>query len=279
VETALRAGRPVYLTTPWPELFADLAGPEPLHFVKPDGVLRCQARNLERQGDTRWSTVPAGVPALRLTYNPSSIRNHGIVGAMEACVGFRASVPMSMPPFKLGARLSRALPRQRPVALIRPVTIRSEWRNEARAPRPEYIAQATAIARRLGFFTVLVADVDGVNEWAIDPWPEADREYARGELCLEEMLALAARADVIIGGVGWIVPAALATKRPALIVQGGMGASNAPDRLVPPGAEHRITFLEPDEYCGCAEKDHDCGAKLISDFEAKAEAALGRLLP
>jgi hypothetical protein len=279
VATALRSGRPVYLTTPWPELFEDLGGPAPLHFVRPETVLRCQARNIARQNATRWSTVPAGVPRASMAYYTETIAARGIPGAMAAAAGFEPDGPMTWRQFKGGKRLGRELPAGKPIALIRPVTVRAEWRNEARAPRAEYIAQATAIARRLGFFTVIVADIDEKHEWAVPPWPEADLEYSKGELVLEEMLALAGRAAVLIGGVGWIVPAAIAARRPALVVLGGMGASNAPEKLVPVGAEHRITFLQPAEYCRCGEKDHDCGTKLIPDFEAKAEAALGRLLP
>ena len=53
--------------------------------------------------------------------------------------------------------------------------------------------------------------------------PLCDRAFVTGELSTMDVLALMRVADVTVGGVGWIVPAALAMRRRAFIVLGGNG--------------------------------------------------------
>ena len=94
----------------------------------------------------------------------------------------------------------------------------------------------------------------------------------RGELSTMQALGLVARADVVVGGVGWIVPAALAAKRPAFIVLGGQGGHNGPHVILDDRVDSlRIGFATPDRYCLCADKQHNC-AKEISDLSEQFEA-------
>ncbi len=68
--------------------------------------------------------------------------------------------------------------------LVRPATVRSEWRADARNPLPEYIASAAAEMQRRGWKVVSVADLVPDIEWALDPLPVADICFHRGELRL-----------------------------------------------------------------------------------------------
>jgi hypothetical protein len=151
---------------------------------------------------------------------------------------------------------------------VRPVTVRAEWANPARNPRPEYIAAIVA-ALRPHYHIVNVADIaDGVEWFAGEP-PYADTNYVHGELAVMDMLALLAHAALVIGGVGWIVPAALAARRPAFIVLGGQGGHNDPSKITDPRLDlSRIGFARPENFCPCTDMQHQC-EKAIPDLMAQ----------
>ena len=113
------------------------------------------------------------------------------------------------------------------------MTVRTEWRNEARNPRPEYIA---AIAAELmdTHTVVAVADLAPGQEWIVGELPPAHHYFLFGELAVRELLALVRDADLVVGGVGWIVPAGLALKVKTFIVLGGHGGHNAPAKITDP---------------------------------------------
>ena len=244
---ARNSGHSVYVETPWPELFDDL----PVRFLYAGTNLRTQAANLAKQGADRWSTRPARFArAIRVSYGASCLRNGSIVQAMEAC--FRVApegwdLP-AFPPFV----------RDRPVALVRPVTERTEWHNSARNPLPEYVAQVAADLMR-DYHVVSVADVAGGAEWLVGDPPPAHERFHAGELPVRELLGLVASAAVVVGGVGWIVPAAIAARTPAFVVHGGHGGHNARERITDARMDlSHVAFAEPDHFCRCDQMRHPC---------------------
>ena len=195
---------PVYLQTPWPELYRDLSHVRP---VRPDTKLRTQAKNLRRYNG--WSVMPRG-HLVRVAYG-----REGILPGMGRC--FRT------PPAEMDLPDFGPAPVDGPYVVVRPVTVRAEWRADTRNPLPEYIAQAAAAMRMRGFKVVSVADLADGAEWALEPLPVADVQYHAGELQVEQLLALVQGASAVIGGIGWLLPAAIAAKVPAWIVCGGQG--------------------------------------------------------
>jgi hypothetical protein len=152
----------------------------------------------------------------------------------------------------------------RPVAVIRPVTVRSEWKNEARNPKPEYVA---AIAAELmdTHTVVVVADLEAGAEWLVGELPPAHHYFVRGELNVRELLALVRDADIVVGGVGWIVPAGLALHVDTFVVLGGHGGHNAPNKITDRRLDlSRIGFAYPEKFCKCTNMLHAC-EKTISD--------------
>jgi hypothetical protein len=254
---------PVYLDTPWPELYADMPG---LRLVKAHTHLRTQRKNVERNRNCKWWPVSTRIPTIKPRYGAEGIAA-GMTQAFGVAPGLLTLPPLDRNPL---GELGRYV-------LVRPVTVRAEWPNEARNPLPEYVARAAARARRAGYLIVSVADLQPGEEWALDPLPVADVTFHAGELSVKSLLAVARGASAIIGGVGWIVPFAIASGRPALIVCGGQGGYNAPNLLVDgwPNDCSRIEFAVPENFCNCREKKHDCDKRINTD---QLDAMLDRVL-
>lgn len=251
--------KPVYLSTPWPSLFSDIPG---VQFIRPQTTLRTQAKNIARHAD--WVMPPGRQPARHIRYGAE-----GIIPGMTACFGV-APAAFDLPPLPPSPETGKYV-------VVRPATVRSEWRADTRNPDPEYIITAAGEAKARGYRVISVADlVEGV-EWMVGDSPYADVRYHKGELPVEQLLPLVANASAVIGGIGWLVPAALAAKVPAWIICGGQGGYNAPELITPPG-QTNITFAVPDNFCRCRLKQHTCD-KRISNYDSKLTEWADRHLP
>jgi hypothetical protein len=236
-------------------LYADLD----IHFVRGKKLLRTQQKNMARS--QAWSTPPKGVREVTMRY--SNLAASTIIVSLEQCwrvLGVKFDPQL----FGLPEMAPRPIRAERPIAVIRPVTVRSEWRNEARNPRPEYVA---AIARELmaSHTVIAVADLEPDKEWLVGELPPAHHYLVEGELRSRELLALVRDADIVIGGVGWIVPAGLALHVRTFVVLGGHGGHNAPEKLTDPRLDlSQIGFAMPERFCRCMNMLHHCD-KTISD--------------
>jgi hypothetical protein len=246
----------IWLETPWPELYADLD----IRFVRGARLLRTQQKNMMRSAD--WSLPPKGTREVKISYR--NLAASSIVVSLERCwrelLGIRfAAALFSLP--DMGQSLIRS---DRPIAVVRPVTVRREWWNEARNPKPEYVA---AIAQELmaTHTMIAVADIEPGAEWLLGEMPPAHRYFLRGELKVRELLALVRDADIVIGGVGWIVPAGLALHVNTFVVLGGHGGHNAPEKITDPRLDlSRLGFAMPERFCKCTNMLHTCD-KTIAD--------------
>lgn len=240
---------PIYLDTPWPELVADLPH---VHCVRPQTNLRTQAKNIARHSS--WLMPPAKQPARHIRYG-----TEGIIPGMIASFGV---IPgeFDLPPLPPSLETGKYV-------VVRPATVRSEWRADTRNPLPMYIGEAVMHASARGYKIISVADLQEGQEWLVGPEPYADVQYHKGELPVEQLLALVKGAAAVIGGIGWLVPAALSAKVPAWIICGGQGGYNAPELITPKG-QTNITFAVPDNFCRCRLKMHNCD-KRISDYDSK----------
>ena len=242
--------KPFYLQTPWPELYEDIDG---VYCTRPRTTLRTQSKNIEKY--KHWHVEPVG-RAISVQYG-----REGIVPGMRHCFGV-APAPMDLPDF---GRVQCS----RPYAVVRPVTQRREWLAQSRSPKPEYVAEAADVLRSEGYLVVSVADLQDGEEWAESPLPHADLQYHHGELNVRQLLALIQHASIAVGGVGWIVPAAIAAKVPAWIINGGNGGFNAQEKITDPRMDlSRIVFARPDKFCKCFQSTHTCD-KVISNHADK----------
>lgn len=240
--------KPVYLDTPWPEIYAGIDG---VHFIRPQTTLRTQAKNIARHAD--WVMPPARQPTRQIRYGAE-----GIIPGMIASFGVMPG-EFDLPPLPPS-------PVEGKYVVVRPATVRSEWRADTRNPDSSYIDIAAAEAKARGYKVISVADLVDNVEWIVGYEPYADVKYHKGELPVEQLLALVKGAAAVIGGIGWIVPACLAARVPAWIICGGQGGFNAPELICP--KQSTITFAVPDNFCRCRLKAHNCD-KRISDYDAK----------
>lgn len=242
--------KPLYLQTPWAELYEDIEG---VYCTRPSTHLRTQVKNINQYKD--WHREPVGA-AIGIQYG-----REGIIRGMEHC--FRiAPAEFDLPDF------GRVIA-PRKYAVVRPVTHRKEWLAQSRSPDPKYVAEAADILRESGYLVVSVADLADGEEWAESPLPYADVQYHKGELNVKQLMALIQYASVVVGGVGWIVPAAIAAKTPAWIINGGQGGYNAQEKITDPRMDlSRIAFARPDRFCKCFHSQHTCD-KVISDHADK----------
>lgn len=264
--------REVFLATPWPELYADLPN---VRFVKPVGMgLRTQAKNIERYPDDFWNPRPIQAERIRPHYGMGMhTRETTILRELEQFFPrSRRPLVMDLPDFG-----EPPIDLKQPYAVVRPVTVRKEWAASARAPDPKYVATASKALRKFGFKVVTVADVDGKQEKMVGDPPPADERFEAGELAPAELLALIQNAAVVVGGVGFIVPACMATKTPAVVIGGGMGGTNGPDVLTDLRVDSsHMEFLLPEPYCRCSDMRHECN-RTIPRFSRRLHQALGRL--
>lgn len=245
----------VFLQTSWPELYEDLPN---VRFVKPTTVLRTQSANAARQPAERWSSPPAS-RRIDVGYG-AGLERSSIPAAMRRAFGIE---PQRMDLPDCGPSPVRS---EKPIALVRPVTMRTEWLNEARAPLPEYVAIAAAIVSKT-HHVVSIADLKPGAEWLVGPTPKAHETFHGGELDVRALMALVAASELLIGGVGWIVPAAIAAGRRLYCILGGQGGHNAPERLTSSQMDlSRIGWAMPAKFCRCTNMRHACD-KHIDGFE------------
>ena len=252
----------VHLETPWPELYEDLD----IKFVLGKRKLRTQLKNIARQRQERWLRPLPMREVSSVSYGSDLTTAASIIAALERRwhsalrVGFDPALfdlpDMGPPPS------TRAHGGQRPIAVVRPVTVRTEWHNTARNPLPEYV-NAIAAELMATHTVVAVADLEPGQEWAVGELPPAHHYFVFGELRVRQLLALVREADVVIGGVGWIVPAGLALRTKTFVLLGGHGGHNAPEKVTDQRLDlSRIGFAMPEAFCRCTNMQHNCDKRI-----------------
>jgi hypothetical protein len=244
----------VYIATPYPELYEDL----PLKFLSIQTPLRTQSKNIARQ--TRDYDKRPSCASINPSYTGLHLSKWSILQSLKnnfKCEPSEFDLPDWNKKFDFGTK--------KPICVVRPATIRKEWLASARNPNPKYIYEAIEALRKR-YFIVSVADISPPDEIALEPMPYADLRYDKGELGVIDLLSLIKQADLVVGGVGWIVPACLATKTKLFCILGGNGAYNSPSKILDDMVDSKnVKFAIPRNYCNCKSMTHECD-KTIDDF-------------
>lgn len=261
---AIAQSSTVYTDTPWPELYQDIKN---VRFYYTKRLLRTQLKNIARQEKAIWSILPNKIDQI---LKPSySFTKGTLFTELRKTMCFEnINLTLDLPEF----------PRKNTnkIAVIRPVTIRKEWLNSARNPLPEYIDEIAGQLLARGYHVICVADIDDINERVHGCMPRAT-EHILGGLPIKDLLGLIQSASLVVGGVGWILPAAIAANVPALIVYGGQGAHNAPQRLIEPHWRHKVHNLVPDKFHNCVDMRCTKCDKTIARFSEKVHDYLKNL--
>ncbi len=253
VKAAAARGDEVWLTTSWPQLFADLPA---VHCVRRPNRLRTQEKNMHRSLHL-FEHAPRSARFRPWSY--ATARGVSITAALERGLPLQAgeTLAMDLPDFG-----PPPVETTRPYIVVRPATVRREWRADNRNPLPGYLRDVAA-ALRDDFELIGVADLKEGQEWPVQPLPAFDRGFMAGELGVEQLLALVQGAAALLGPVGWLLPVALATGKPLLCIAGGQGGNNGPERLIDPRvARADVRMVLPDDYCRCCTWTHACDRRI-----------------
>lgn len=257
VKAIAAANRDVLLKTPWPQIYESIPN---LGFAPLETSLRTQKKNLElmkMRADFSFSQIKPGYKPVHLSYV-----NFQKVG-IPLWQGLMRSAKLG-PAFKYFLKLREPAKERKPYVVIRPATIRQEWRAMSRNPSPVYIQFAIDYIRksRKDLAVIVVADVDPPREIYDGPRPVgATTYYENGELSFLELLDLVHGATGVIGGVGFIAPMCQALGTPCVIIHGGAGARNKPQMIDCP-AEGKLVHVVPNNYCLCHSQIHDCNKTI-----------------
>jgi SAM-dependent methyltransferase len=277
VRAYLAKGREVWLETPWPQIYHDLAGPR-LKLVDKGSSLRTQAKNARanRAAFTR-QRPPASIDVLRQNYPPAVVRSEGsVLGAMSKVAGvpvgdFRLPIPKAWRE-KADAWISRWKP-DKPLMIYRPLVERTEWGGCA-ARNPDHRSYLELFMQaQEHFFVVSVADLVPGKEWTVADlagW-EPGATCHSGELDFETLAALTEMAALVFTSPGFAAVLGQAVGTPTVVVSGGYedGTSFSAGAALTP-----TLAIAPINACNCFRHDHDCPKEIdmpkalakLSDF-------------
>ncbi len=276
IDALSRAGYRVELQTPLPQLYADLSG---VTFIPAETTLRTQQKNEQRAyRNLPYIARPSpDAQRIRIMHDrQTKEQGESVVRTMTRQFGI-APAPASLPHF----RPSPLVVTDKPVAVIRPTTVRNEWKTTSRGPLNEYIDMASRMLAARGYHCVSVADLNESDacekrrEWVDGMVPFAHQRFHHGELSLEELLSLTESAAVVVSGDCLLLHAAIAYGTPLLAILGGMGGACRPEIIADPSHYDlsKVCFIKPDNFCLCQEMTHNCD-KHISGPEDKIAAFL-----
>ncbi len=251
----------VWLETPWPCLYHDMPG---LRLVSRGSRLRTQAKNAARESDRFTSEQPpAGARRLVVSYPPESVRRHGsVLAAMSAQCGvpvgdFRLPVPESW--LARADSLIEQWNPDKPILIYRPLVERKEW-GGCRNRNPMVSAYAELFQRiRDRFFVVSVADLAPGREWMVSRPVDADVTFHAGELDIEILAALTARAAMVYTAPGFALVLAQAVGTPVVGVFGGYEKSSSFSAGAAYTPTLRIDTIKP---CDCFSHSHRCEKRI-----------------
>ena len=272
----------VYLNSVLPFLYSDIPG---LKFIDP-GVpkYRTQQKAYDPEMFTCFTDPPAEFDrTIKWGYARQELRKHNIVSHMEHAFGFapHQKLDFTLPSWGDADRLvdhvlTHPLYARMPIAVIRPVTIRKEWLCSSRAPDPHYLGWAARVLRDAGYFIVSIADCAEGEEWIDGPLPYADLRLHAGELGIKGTLTLLKRASIVVGGSGFIIPAAVSAGTRLFIIFGGRGEYDNPHIVLDLRMDlKKIGWALPDKFCRCNKMEHACN-KEITQLDDRFFSFMGR---
>lgn len=246
----------VYVRTPWPQVFHDIPKIRP---VRPHALFyRTQNVNVAAVDPGIWHYPAPGLPEKMAAYGLDHFRaGTNIMAAFMQTlrvsdpVDFSLKVDPSWEPEWL-----KDVPR--PFGVVHPASVRREWMNPARNPRPEYL-QAVIDSRPDVHWISVGFNVADVEWYEGGPLRGISRNFDKGELSPTQLLAVLARADMAVSAPCWMIPAAAALRTPHFCIFGGM---MSPQLVLDKRMGHRTKTVSPVPFCNCLQNDHNCNKSI-----------------
>lgn len=261
----------VYLHTVWPNIYRDLAA-DGLILLPQETKLRTQAKNAKRLA-REYSThlPPPGSPVHKAVYHVDEIRRSTLMSAMlrqAACDPAKADfrMPVSAESDRKLTKLLRPLNKgNRPILVYRPLVQRGEWvGSSTRNPdRAAYHALFSEIASE--FFVVSIADLEAGKEHIVSQPIAADVEWHAGELDVDMIAALMARASLVFTSPGFSLVMALSVGTPVISVFGGFECAQ---RWIDSALYGPFLGINPRKPCNCLLAE--CGRACAKDINIAA---------
>lgn len=268
---ALAKTQEVYLTTAWPDLYDE----DSVKLVAYEGQLRTQSENVRAQAD-RFVPAP-NHRAFAPSYSTALVnkRAGGLIQALEKdfLVPFLPDLFRWQPP--TSGRVDQICEGSK-ILLYRLPTVRKEWPAPARNPDPAVMHWFLDRAWKEGYKIISVAHLAPGEEEPAGPMVY-DLAFHYGQLSYSEIAYLMQRADLVLSPVGFPLPMGLAVGANLLVPFGGTVPSSW---LTDPRMDlSRYTPVEPDPFCFCVKKNHDCHKQIprskLEEAWQKATACIG----
>lgn len=247
----LLQGWEVWVRTSWPQLWWDL----PVKILRTETGLRTQAANISKWEGTYDANPESPYERRHLRYGTADFsRGMPITSALMDNAGFTPGpvdfTYIAKPEWIEWANSVK--PKDRPLALVHPPTVRTEWPNAARGNEPLYMQQLVDQHQEFEWWELgWLKEPEEVRYGA--PLTGVARSMMHGQFTTEQLIGLMAVADVIVTSVGFMLPLGIALRTPTVCLYGG----DVPDRLlVEPwmvegsgGSPYRA--VEPKPMCEC----------------------------
>lgn len=241
------------LCTCWPQVFQDLG---PIKFIKPYNVnLRTQQDNINRFSESFWQPYqqPDIIPKYAITQeNITSAFCNQILRHQPRWLnnGWEPNFDWLGPnPFPYT---------EKPICLIRPTTLRTEWMVTSRGPNPEYL-QRFVDKYKDHYYIVSIANIKEGEEW-YEKRLEGCDQYIENACSFEKTYHMFFTASLIVCSVSFWVPLALAMNKRTICIYGGHVPPNhiVDDRI----RQENYKELVPKPFCACFENKHNCNKTI-----------------
>lgn len=268
VKNLVEQGNNVYIRTVLPGIYNDIKG---LRFIKPGATYRTQEKSLLKESQTiKWCSLPESYEVINPLYDGANLKETSIIQSMKikfSKYGNMDDLVWDLPYFGWKNNIDN---KGKPIAIIRPGTVRNEWRVTTRNADPKYINYSAAVLKEYGYYVISIADVDDINEFLVGQPPAADLVLHKGELGIYSTLDLMSISDVVVGGSGFILPATVSMANPHLfVIFGGRMMYDSPYKVFHPSMNmKKISWATPTNPCYCTLSKHDCN-KNILDFDSQ----------
>lgn len=262
----------VYLETPLPDMFRDL----PVKFIHTTTQYRTQAK-IKPSDKIKFTTLPIGIKKIKLHYDNDLISSTVMAMLLKQCdLPLDTKLKWDLPDFsdELNS-LNLNIPVDKKLAIVRPATIRAEWKVITRPPNPQYLYWASHALVDYGYHVISVADLEPDVEWLhMGQDVFSHQKFYKGEVTMYALLELMKKADIVVGGSGFIVPAAVSANTNLFLILGGRLSYDGITKIIHPTMNlDRITWAMPANPCRCAIDVHPDGEptcnKYIPDIDSK----------